>query len=193
VQKKKKFWLWSALLTLLLFILAGCGPDEAVLPPEEGNQQETPQEETVELQIFFADEISVQSGEAGTFGFVAPVTREVTVEGSQLEAALSELIKGPRPEEEEYFSVMPSTAKVLSVQVDQAVARVDFSRELLTDAVGGTLGGTVFMQAIVLTLTQFPGVEQVAVLVEGEPWSDGHFIWEQPLGPKELIPCPAGC
>jgi hypothetical protein len=48
------------------------------------------------------------------------------------------------------------------------------------------------MQSLVFTLTQFPGIEKVLVLVEGEPWSDGHFIWEEPLGPADMAVCP-GC
>ncbi|MBS3943135.1 MAG: GerMN domain-containing protein [Dethiobacter sp.] len=191
-NKKISLWLWTLLLALLITVAAGCRPDEAVLPPDDDNNEETPEERTMEFALFFGEAEAIHSGKAGEYGFVAPVTRSAPANEDPLAAALAELIKGPRPEDGDFFSTLPPTAKVLSAQLEDRTARIDFSRELISDSPGGTLGGTVFMQSLVFTLTQFPGIEKVLVLVEGEPWSDGHFIWEEPLGPADMAVCP-GC
>lgn len=172
------------LIVLLLPAFCGCRSEENHLLPDE---HVNPQEETVELLLFFADAKAVNSGKQGEYGFVAPVVRHVAAGEDLVATALAELLRGPQPGEGDFFSTVPSTAQVLDIQVEGEVARIDFSHELLADSPGGTLGGTVFMQSIVFTLTQFPGVEKIAVLVEGDPWCDGHMIWEEPLGPEDLM------
>lgn len=188
VKHKVSNRLWMiAVVVALLFAVTGCNSGEDVLPLENGEKKDPQAEgETVEVLLYFAEAKAVNSGEPGAYGFVAPVSRTVAAGEDLLMAALAELIRGPQPEDGNFFSTLPGTSKILGVQVDGDVVRIDFSHELLADSPGGTLGGTVFMQSIVLTATQFPGVEKVMVLVEGDPWSDGHTIWEEPLGPEDL-------
>ncbi len=106
----------------------------------------------------------------------------------QLREAMAELIRGPGPEDGGAGPVMPATTRILDIAVEDGMARIDLSREVLTDSAGGTLGGAVFMDAVILTATQFTPVDRVQVLVEGEPWCDGHFLWEEPLGRTDILP-----
>ncbi len=176
-----------AFMAVLLLAVSGCNSGEEVFPPENGDIVDPQaQGESVEILLYFADVKAVNSGEPGEYGFVAPVSRKVAAGEDLLMAALAELIRGPQVEDGDFFSTLPGTSKVLGVQIDEEVVMIDFSFELLSDSPGGTLWGTVFMQSIILTATQFPGVEKVMVLVEGDPWCDGHIIWEEPLGPEDL-------
>jgi spore germination protein GerM len=178
--------LWAlVIVALLLFALTGCNSDGEMLSPED-EEEADPTEETVQVLLFFAEARAVNSGEPGAYGFVAPVVRAVAAGEDLLMAALGELIRGPLPDDGDLFTTLPATSKILGLQIDGEVVIIDFSHELLSDSPGGTLGGTVFMQSIVLTATQFPGVAKVMVLVEGDPWCDGHMIWEVPLGPDDL-------
>jgi germination protein M len=182
--------LWViVILTVLLLAVIGCNTGEDVLPPGNGEDKDNPQVdgETVQVALYFAEAKAVNSGEPGEYGFVAPVFRSVAAGEDLLMAALAELIRGPKPEDGNFFSTVPVTTKILGVQVDGEVVYIDFSHELLSDSPGGTLGGTVFMQSIVFTVTQLPGVEKVAVLVEGDPWCDGHSFWDEPLGPADVV------
>lgn len=187
-----RLWARFMLFAALVAFTAGCSPGNSSIPPENDPNGNVPEEKAVQFLLFFAEAEAIHSGKAGEYGFVAPVSRSAPADEDPLAAALAELIKGPRPEDGDFFSTLPPTAKVLSAQVEDRTARIDFSRELINDSPGGTLGGTVFMQSLVFTLTQFPGIEKVLVMVEGEPWSDGHFIWEEPLGPADMAVCP-GC
>jgi len=184
VAKVKILPLLLALLVAATLLAAGGCDSGAGKRAPDGLE---PPGETRVVLLFFADAKAVNSGKQGEYGFVAPVAREVAAGEDPVEAALAELIRGPRPEEGHFFGTVPSTAQILELQVDGAVVYIDFSHELLSDSPGGTLSGTVFMQSMIFTMTQFPGIEKVAVLVEGDPWCDGHFIWEEPLGPEDLM------
>jgi spore germination protein GerM len=175
-------------MSSVLLLAAGCNPGEAGKDREEnGGTIEDDATEEVAVQLFFSEPGAVNTGTPGEYGFVAPVTRMLPAGEGLLHKALEELIRGPRPEDGDYGKTVPETARILDLSVEGKVAVVDLSGAVLTDSPGGTLGGSIFMQSMVYTATQFPEVEKVQVLVDGEPWCDGHFIWEDPLGPEDLF------
>ncbi len=145
-------------------------------------------EETREISVFFGHPEAMTTGEAGEFGFVTPVLRQIRdIRGGEILLALHELIDGPSSEEEDVLSVMPDDVEILGFEVGGGVAVFDLSAEMFgPDWSGGTLGGMVFTQAIVRTLTQFPAVDRVQILVEGEYWEDGHFVWDRPIGISDI-------
>lgn len=180
----------------LFLLLAGCtaGGGNPVPSPGEGGtgpgKDSMPRLETT-VELYFSELLAVQTGERNPlFGFTFPVLRNVPHEEDTallLRAAMEELLKGPRPADAGAGPVMPATTRVLSITVADGIATINFSREVLTDSAGGTLGGAVFIDAVVLTATQFPAVDAVQALVEGEPWCDGHFVWEEPLDPHAIL------
>lgn len=154
-----------------LLIIAGCGS----------------QTETTDIELYFADDRAVESGTPGLWGFVTAVNRSVPQTAEPLQTALEQLFKGPLPEDGDVGPVAPQTAKILEIRMEGKTAVVNLSGEALTDHPGGTLGGQIFISAMVLTATQFPEIEALKVLVEGEPWNDGHTIWEEPLRKEDMI------
>ncbi len=179
----KLFFFCLAILLVLVF-LSTTGPS----PEEEAHVENLPPTNEVEVLLFFADPTLIESGEFGQFGYVLPITRKITVnEGEdKVFRTFEALLTGPRAEEGEYYATVPAAAEIIAVNREGSTLTIDFSREVLTDSPGGTLWGSVFVQSIVFTATQFPEVEQVKVLVEGEPWDDGHSVWEKPLGQQDL-------
>lgn len=88
-------------------------------------------------------------------------------------AALEALVAGPTSFEARrgYGGVLPPSTVVRAVTVADGVATADFSRELITRSAevgGGSRGEMLALHAIYLTLVQFPGVDRVKVLVEGQ-------------------------
>lgn len=88
-------------------------------------------------------------------------------------AALEALVAGPTAFEarQGYGGVLPPSTVVRGVTVADGVATADFSRELVTRSAevgGGSRGEALALHAIYLTLVQFPDVERVKVLVEGQ-------------------------
>jgi spore germination protein GerM len=202
----------KGIITLLLagFLLcaaavAGCAagelpgetPEENALPGvDNGNSKDGvdnpepgPVEGTKTVTIYLADRSAVAGGTPGEFGYVTPVA--VTVSGGSsrelLIQAMEALLVGPEDRTDEVGPVAPASAAVLSASIENGTATVDFSRELIADSPGGTMGGQVFVQAAVLTATGLPGVDSLQVLVEGKPWNDGHMVWERPLSRDEVL------
>lgn len=139
------------------------------------------------IKLFFADRDLVVEGKPGPYGFVTPVGREVPVISGILKYTLNELIKGPLSGEKNLGSVLPPSVKINKLSIQEEVAAIDFNEALLTDHPGGTLGGSITMQAIVFTASQFDSINGVLVTVEGEPWDDGHFVWDSPIYESDLL------
>jgi spore germination protein GerM len=95
-------------------------------------------------------------------------------------------VKGPLPEEEGINPTIPASAAVNKVSIKDGIALIDFNQAMADDHKGGTMAGAVTMQSIVFTASQFDSVDGVLVTVEGQPWSDGHFIWDTPVYADEL-------
>lgn len=179
----------AALLALVSLSATGCiRRDTVPNPVEEGPDENLPPTNEVEVFLFFVDPTLVESGELGEFGYVLPITRSITVgEGEDVvRRTLEALLAGPRVEDGNYYATVPATAEMMAVTREGSTLTINFSQEVLTDSPGGTLWGSIFVQSIVFTATQFPEVEQVMVLVEGEMWDDGHSVWEKPLGQEDL-------
>ncbi|MFO7951464.1 MAG: GerMN domain-containing protein [Bacillota bacterium] len=128
------------------------------------------------LDIYFMEvtensfELGKETREVGTFG------------GPQvdLEEVIAELLKGP--ETEDLSRVIPEGTEIRGVTLENGVAYVDFSEELLQANVGSE-AEWVLVNSIVKTLTQLEEVESVQILVEGEIVETiaGHVVINEPL------------
>ncbi len=151
------------------------------------------QVETVTVDLYFGWLEAIEKGEPGEYGYVTPITREIADPQDPealLRSTLEELIKGPAPGEEGVSPVVHDSLKILQVEIEDGLATIDVCEEMFgEDWSGGTLKGIVFVQSMLHTAAQFPEVEEVLVLVEGEYWDDGHLIWDQPL--SSVAPSPA--
>jgi spore germination protein GerM len=77
----------------------------------------------------------------------------------------------------------PAGTHVLSAGVNESTASVDLSGEVKTLA-SGVLGESGAFKSLVWTLTALPGIDQVAVRVEGQTLSTlpgGHLELDEPL------------
>ena len=98
---------------------------------------------------------------------LVPVTRTV-FSPADLPTAILELAKGPKSDSG-LECPLPESCGVRSVSVKNGVATIDFTREFARIAEQSD-GGHQAMQAIIFTASQFPGVKQVSVLVEGKAY-----------------------
>jgi len=99
--------------------------------------------------------------------FYVPVSRVVDGDREPVQAAVEELLQGPR-RETFLFSDLPQGTAVRGVELEDSTVAVNLSRELLNYQ-GGRSGEENIKNQLVYTLTEIPGIEQVQVLVEGEP------------------------
>ncbi|NLY53317.1 MAG: hypothetical protein GX060_01615 [Firmicutes bacterium] len=105
-------------------------------------------------------------GPAGGLIYFVPVTRQIPVQNDHLAAAILELIQGPLPASGLYADI-PANTELRSVKLIGDVAHVDFSASL-TDYGGGTAAENAMLGALVLTLTDIPGVNRVKITINGQ-------------------------
>ena len=98
---------------------------------------------------------------------LVPVTRTV-FSTADVATAILELAKGPRSDSG-LEGPLPANCAVKSVSVKNGVVTIDFSKAFAQIAQHSD-GGHQAMQAIVFTASQFPGIKQVKVTVEGKAW-----------------------
>ena len=114
-------------------------------------------------------------------GLIA-VSRKVNTEkDDKYTAAMKSLLTGTK--EKGQTNVIPKKAKLRSVTVKDGVASVDFSKELEQNFSGGSTGEEMLIGSIVNTLTDFPEVQKVQILIEGASVEtlSGHMDLSEPL------------
>ena len=102
---------------------------------------------------------------------VVPVTRMV-YSNADVNTAVLELAKGPSAQSP-LESALPAGCGLIDVQLVDGVAKVNFTKEF-ANLVQNSDGGRLALKALVLTCTQFDGVNSVQILVEGEPYDPGQ-------------------
>lgn len=97
-------------------------------------------------------------------------------------AALNALLAGPL-DSENLEPAVPPTTRLLGLSVHRGLATVNFSSEIIRDFNGGALIESYLIQAVVNTLTEFPEIDRVQFLVEGEPVESigGHILITEPI------------
>ena len=174
---------------LLVTLLSGCSPEQAgktapvtngmaAQPPKPVAPTKPPVAETVPVKVYF--------GTHNGRYLVAEVYQFKP--GPQLmHQALETMANGPRSSE--LVAVIPKATKVKSVVVRDRMAIVDFSAELVKRGFGGSATEILAVAAIVNTLTEFPDVERVQILVEGKRVDTlfGHIDVYDPLSRSPSI------
>ncbi|GAB6138854.1 GerMN domain-containing protein [Halanaerobaculum tunisiense] len=94
---------------------------------------------------------------------------------------IQELIKGPQ--NDNLVETISEGVKLLDLEVEEGIAKVDFSQELVTNHPGGTAGELMTVYSVVNTLTQLEDINQVQILVAGQEVDTlvGHLNLKQPL------------
>ncbi|NMA15382.1 MAG: GerMN domain-containing protein [Clostridia bacterium] len=109
-----------------------------------------------EVKVFYSDSNAM---------YLVPVTFRVSVNDLPY-FTLKKLVEGP-PNKSGLVRTLWNGAKVISYSVQEGIATVDFSREVLGYG-GGTTAETMFVDSVVQTLTQLESVDAVQFLFAGE-------------------------
>ena len=132
--------------------------------------------EDLNLEMASAD-IALEDAEPVTLYFpgdagnvLVPVTRMVYSE-PDINTAVVELCKGPSASSP-LENVLPAGCGVIDVNVEDGVAKINFTGEFIELAENSD-GGRLALKALVLTCTQFEGIEGVEIYVDGEPYDPG--------------------
>lgn len=171
-------------ILMALLISAGCDKDTKAVEDQNSSSVQQVQEkdavkkdnEKVTAQTMF---INVYfPNEDGTKLIAVKKKIETT---DKYTAAMQALMEGTGDKKE--VSIIPKDAKLKSVKVKDGIAKVDFSKELVKKFTGGSTGELMLVGSIVDTLTEFPEVKAVQILVEGKSVETiaGHMDTSEPL------------
>lgn len=183
---KLKSILVLALTLLCAMVLAGCDEQKqgeagskTVVSSSSGSSsssssssQSGSKAQLVNIKVYYPDENAT--------GLVA-VEKSIKDTDNKYQAAVEALMAGT--EKKGLANVFPKKAKLLRVTVSGKVAKVDFSRELQKNFVGGSTGEEMLVGSVVNTLTEFPEIQKVQILVDGQEVEtlSGHMDLSQPL------------
>lgn len=139
-------------------------PENKISPtPNTQNSQQTVQK-TSRIELCF---VVIDSGDGSVRRKL--ITRDLPRSDAPLTAAINALLAGPTPAEQNLNckSLIPSGTRLLGASVRDGIAYLNFSEEFEINTVG-VEGYTAQMMQIVYTTTNFPTVNSVQFLIEGE-------------------------
>lgn len=115
--------------------------------------------ETLTIEVYYPNEQGTK---------LIASSRKITTskDKDKYTAALESLMQGPT--EKGQATIFPKKATLRSVTLKDGTAVVNFSKELQTNFVGGSTGEEMLVGSIVNTLTDFPEVKNVHILIEGK-------------------------
>ncbi|QJW48312.1 GerMN domain-containing protein [bacterium BFN5] len=177
-------------LLLLTMFIAGCaGSTPAPQAPaqSQGSEQANPQSQsnnlanppgTMKITIYHATKDAQN---------LVPDIQVVPSSDHPAKTAIERLIAGTK--QPDLVSVIPPGTKLRGISIKEHIAYVDFNDKLVKNNGGGSAGEVLLVAAIVNTLTEFPEVQKVQILVEGKKVDtiSGHLDTSEPLSRSEKI------
>lgn len=120
---------------------------------------------------------------------IATIHRTVPRTQAVAAAAMTELLAGPSTEDAAagMTTSIPEGTEHLGTTIDQGVATVDLSGEF--ESGGGSLSMAARLAQVVYTLTQFPTVDFVTFMLDGEPvdvFGGEGIVMDHPVGRKDF-------
>lgn len=127
----------------------------------EAEQEPKPEvnQDTMDLAVYFLKDDGMDM-------YLVRQVHEVAKTSAVATSAINELISGT-VQDVNAFRPLPTNVKLLGIDINNGVAVVDFSKEIY-DYPAGSSTEALAIQAIVNTLTEFPTIDKVEFLVEGE-------------------------
>lgn len=186
---------FAAALLVVLMLAAGCGVADPGKDPSGTTLDPVSSTTTIPAETSTTTS-PVQSNDMMTLNVYFARGEEMGVAHRTLlrteaaaQAAMEQLLAGPTAAEQEWgFSTsIPEGSALLGVTIENGIAAVDLSADY--EAGGGTFSMTMRLAQVVFTLTQFPTVEAVAFLLEGEPvtvFSGEGLLLERPQTRADL-------
>lgn len=180
-----------AMLMVTAFAIAGCDgsapasqPGTATPGSNKSVEQSQPAgtavnlEKTMQLVVYHATKDAM---------YLVPVIHKVPVDSHPARTAIELLLAGSK--NPELVGVMPEGTQLKNLTIKDHIAYADFNDKLIKRNGGGSATEILLVAAIVNTLTEFPDIHQVQILVNGKKIEtiSGHMDTSEPLSRSEKI------
>lgn len=170
------------LITVLLVsvsLIAGCN----LTNNKPTNTSPEPKLTEHEVVLYFSDDQAMSLlPEKRTIKIESPVNTETLAQ-----EIVKQLIAGP--ESENLNPTLPAETKLLSAEIKDHIAYLDFSEEIRTNHIGGSTGETMTIMSIVNSLTELEDIDKVQFLIAGEKQDSlvGHWYIGEPIERDEEV------
>jgi len=105
------------------------------------------------------------------YDYIVPVTRVVSADSVSIETAIQEILNGPS--DDSLSMDIPAGTRLLGVETENGVVSINFSEEFGYIA-HLPQSEPLVLRSIIMTAKQFPGVEEVRILIEGKEYEGGE-------------------
>ena len=173
----------SMLLLVAVFMISGCNNTDVTKQdkPSAGVTTNTdkPADDTLEIKVYFPNNDASK---------LVAEKKKVKLKGAtKYRAAMDALLAGT--DDRKLTTVIPKDAKVLGVTVTGDTAKVDFNKAMVDKLSGGSTGEEMLVGSIVNTLTEFPEIKKVQIVIEGRKVETlkGHMDTSQPITRMEEL------
>lgn len=128
-------------------------------------------------------EVVLYFGNADADGVVAEKRMMAVPKDTKKDAFYTMLVNAliTGPTDKNLYKTIPPEATILKLQVDGEIVTVDFSKEMYTKHWKGAAGESMTLASIVNTLTEYPEVKRVMLLIEGQPMNIDVEVVNEPL------------
>ncbi len=184
-----------AILSLTLIIMAGCanqvptslmaaseqaksGTEQGQKPVGTSQPNSTPIQESMRLTVYYATPDAM---------YLVPEVHILAKNDHPAQTAMEILLAGTQ--DKQLVAVLPADTKLRNISVKDHVAYVDFNDKLIKNGTGGSATEMLIVGSIVNTLTEFPEIHKVQIMVEGKKIDtiSGHMDISEPLSRSESI------
>ncbi|EGO64288.1 GerMN domain-containing protein [Acetonema longum] len=180
----RKLAVWMILMMMVWLMGGGCtdtvpaGSDAPGRRAEDVSQPKAPANNKVTITVYFATKDAI---------YLAPETATLDKPANPVQSAMELLMAGPK--NKDLLPVIPPVAKLISIKVKDKIAYVNFNDKLKKQNPGGSTNEILTIGAIVNTLTEFPEIKKVQILIDGKVVQtlSGHLDISEPLSRSEGI------
>ncbi len=165
------------ILIVLGLFLSGCQPTGQPNDPGH-NDPGSVEPQMMDVAVYYAKATDTEY-------YLVREVHQVAQTDQVARAALNELIQVD-PVTDGAARLLPADTKILGINIEQGLATVDFSADVLQANVGSS-GEALGIASIVNTLTEFPTIKRVSFTVEGQVddqvmnWWGHVGLYEQPF------------
>ncbi len=176
----------AVFMLLTLFLVVGCDKDKpsnhaappadkAPITEKKDAAKKDSAAKTVEefsIKVYYPDDKGMK---------LVGETRTLKPKEDKYKEAVQSLLSGTKTNG--VTTIIPAKTKLNNIEVNNGVATVDFSEDLVKNFIGGSTGEEMLVGSIVNTLTEFSEVKSVQILLDGKKVNSlaGHIDASVPI------------
>lgn len=183
-MKLRKVFILLAMV-LCTVLLAGCSQEQtqnnqrkdtvssSSQAVDSGSSGQAAAAKTMTIKVYYPD--------TNAMGLVAIEKTVKATDSEKYKAAVETLLAGT--EDPRVTEVFPKKTKLKNISVSGDTVKVDFDSTLTKNFAGGSTGEEMLVGSLVNTLTEFPEIKNVQLLVEGKTIESlaGHMDLSKPV------------